>query len=1407
MLRKLWRIGKWTLATTLVLLVAVVIFLHTPWGRSFLRGRIEAALQSDFPGSTVGSVRGSVFTTLEVTDLHIAGIGGKPFVTVGYAKIDVGLMPLVTKHVRIDRLELDDVFVDPAAQPPANPSAVPSPRSWSIAVWGVAVHRAHIVLRDNDLTNVEVYGAVFAPAGGTLTAIVGTTGTWRGDGFNASAYARVGDTIEIPLAHVGLASGSVDVLGARSGDTPTGEAIAQVTPALVKLFTDRDVPQLYVMAHARGAGGIAIETGAADLVVRLLGVVDLKKQQARGVITAAIPAYGMVALAIDGDLTHARGIISADLLRDGHHARELVAIGATHDAAWILGSMASDLAHGRATIRGEVVRKGVVFELQKSTISAHATGLDVAIGGGDRARLGYAQADFSAIGPVWPEMRVRLDGTLESSGLLYGAFGAGTASLRMTGVYGDKTGAAGSFRVAVGQAMKRGKLLGSATVNARATVGIDGTITAVVDDHKVTTATGGVWSGSGGKVLVVPEQFAVRELKTGDGTGTVTANATIGRLTGDLAADVDAKNVALANLAPGLSGSVAASAHVTKKSGRWDATANITAKSIVLAPDRPKLDGSVALAVHGRHINVTTTASAADIGEIRLLGDLDGPADLTDVAAWKRVERKSLKSIALDFVDVQLARADQRLSGVVAGEVALTATDSHGTVHLRDFHTKRGIVEGDVTFSGDHGVIDAGIAAQLVGIAAATGVVRAQLPAHLFDPAAWKTLGSGALLGGTLQARNVAITPEVVAKLGGTSPYHGKLDVDMELGARAASAGVKLDVKGLAGGVIKQAIDTHLEASLDTTGANASASIKTGSVPLLALDAHAPLTLGELLAGHFRTASLAGTIALAQLPAVGAPPPTVPAKALLAVFGRRDVSAGTLTGTIQLGGTVGTPTAVVALDAANITIPASVEGRKPAKLTDLALHAHWTGVEGDLDLLGHEEGAGLVHVTARGRPDQLALLEASFEASKLDVAPFTAFVPGKIGAAKGSLDAELKLKGLDPDTGDLKGQLQLHNGRLPLHDLIGTLRSAELDVQIANHQIISKLKAKLGKGDVDGTSTIEMTGSTPKTADITLALRQISLIRAYQPSIDATITAKLVHGDKWTGDVAITNAHVLVPQRGGVALLDSAMPNDMLFVDGDAPKVSSLLERPPPSEPWLVTNVTLGPTTVDVEDAQYQVLGGISGSFILSYGGDEIGLDGAIDAQRGDIQLLGQRSQLDHGSVVFDGTIDPLLNIRVVRDLDDMSVTCEVGGRLSKPEVQFSSDAAGYSQGDLLAFFVGGQPGGARGEVGQAAAAAAAGYASSLVSKQINDKLLKKFKVKLDFHYDPATSSNSEGIGFSYWINRNLFIEGREHPEARPDENANEVVGEYHLSNNTIWQGDIGDRGYAGSDLVHRWHW
>ena len=46
------------------------------------------------------------------------------------------------------------------------------------------------------------------------------------------------------------------------------------------------------------------------------------------------------------------------------------------------------------------------------------------------------------------------------------------------------------------------------------------------------------------------------------------------------------------------------------------------------------------------------------------------------------------------------------------------------------------------------------------------------------------------------------------------------------------------------------------------------------------------------------------------------------------------------------------------------------------------------------------------------------------------------------------------------------------------------------------------------------------------------------------------------------------------------------------------------------------------------------------------------------------------------------------------------------------------------------------------------------------------------------------------------------------HPEARIDENRQEIITEYHLRNHIVLEGQIGfDGGYHSADLVRRWNW
>jgi hypothetical protein len=1404
-MRRVLRIGKWALITVLGVLLGVVIFLHTPWGRSFLRARIESALAGSFPGSTVHAVEGSPFGTLTVSGIVVMGKDGKPLATVGTTEVDVSLLSLFSKVVRANSITVSDVVVTPDNLPEKKPSAEPSSgggggSSWSIEAPDISVHRAKVVLPgttpaatiDGTLDHIELAATVRMPSGEPLTAVAAVKATWRGLAVEATAYARVGETIEIPFANIAAGAGGATVIAGRIGDEYTGDAIARISPALATVLQIEDLPsEVLAMAHARPHGEVAAFAALGDATLRLGGVVDLANQRGRAVAVVHEPRYGAAIVALDGDPEHARGMIAGETLQQGQLVRTLVAVTATRSGGWLTLGAASDA--GFANTVATVTRAGDAFDLAAATLNIHGRRLDIATPDGTHARASGLDVKVTANGPLWPDPNVHVDGSVIAGGVQYDPFGLDGAFVRLTGLAVTRTQATGRVHVETVGMKNADTPIGAASLDARVTAGFDGTLTALLDHHELRTDVGGTWAGNGGTLAVEPETIAVTDLHTSSGTGDVTASATVQRASGDLVADLHARRVGLATLLPGIGGTISAKAHVARKGLSWDGTVAFRGRRVVAKADQPPVDARGLLTIHGRRIVLTANAATASVGEVRVDAELDGPHDVTDVPAWKRLERRAIRSLALTAVDVKLAGASPQLSGVVDGGVAIASDGAHGTLHLRGFHTSAGDVDADVTLGAaeDAGEIATTETVQLVGVAGAEGSVHVALPRHPFDPQAWKTLGARVIAHGSVHAKGVQITPEVLAKLGSKAPYRATVDLDAEIAEGAAGATLALDVKGLAGGALVKPVDVHLEGAIDH-GAHATITASSGDLVLVEANAQAPLTVDDVQRAHVKGVPLTGAITIGK--------PQVPVKALLAIIGRHDASAGTLEGTITVGGTVLAPTGDATITTRDITVPSQIEGRAPAKLADLVITTGWNGTEGHLDVLGHEGTTGLLHITANGPLDKRKL-RAGFEAHDLDIAPFAVFAPGQFAAARGTIDASLQLFGIDPDAGDLKGRLHIQKGRLPLADLIGTLRDGDIDVTIGGHKVDATLKSKLGPGTVDGKLTVMLAGSTPKTADLTLAIRQIALIRAFQPRLDADITAHLTHATQWTGNVAIDNAHVLVPSRAGQELLDAATPSDMIFVDGAVPKVAPLLQRPAPSKPWLVANVALGRTTIDVVDPQYQVNSAIDGRFVLSLGGDGIGMDGSIDVERGDIELLGQRSRLDHGSLVFDGTIDPLLDIKVLRELSDITVAAEVSGRLSNYHLELTSDTGSYSQGELLAIFAGGSSGG-DGELGQAAANAGAGYLSSLLTS----KLGKALPLDLKFNYTRGGSTSSDAVGVSRWITRNLYLEARTHPEARPDENATEGIIEYHLGP-FLLQGDAGDRGYAGVDFGGRIDW
>jgi translocation and assembly module TamB len=286
--------------------------------------------------------------------------------------------------------------------------------------------------------------------------------------------------------------------------------------------------------------------------------------------------------------------------------------------------------------------------------------------------------------------------------------------------------------------------------------------------------------------------------------------------------------------------------------------------------------------------------------------------------------------------------------------------------------------------------------------------------------------------------------------------------------------------------------------------------------------------------------------------------------------------------------------------------------------------------------------------------------------------------------------------------------------------------------------------------------------------------------------------------DHWKLDVVVDHASVYVPPDRRERLAEVGAPTDMRFVEA-APTKRGTSRRP--THTSLEVDITLHDTNLESDELR----GILRGKLAISIG-DGVGFVGDIEADRGDVDLFGQRYTLDRGAVHYDGSPDPLLDISVTHDFPDVTTTTIVQGRLSAPKLTMTSEPAIYSQGQLLGFLLGGEPNGDP-EAGSARQTATDAGAS-LIGAKLGGYMRKALPVSIDaLRYESATASTSAAVLVGTWLTRTLFLAYRQHIDALPDENTGEGTLEYWLSRRLVLEGTVGDRNVDGIDLLWRRRW
>ena len=283
-----------------------------------------------------------------------------------------------------------------------------------------------------------------------------------------------------------------------------------------------------------------------------------------------------------------------------------------------------------------------------------------------------------------------------------------------------------------------------------------------------------------------------------------------------------------------------------------------------------------------------------------------------------------------------------------------------------------------------------------------------------------------------------------------------------------------------------------------------------------------------------------------------------------------------------------------------------------------------------------------------------------------------ALVPAPGHVLDGDLDLDLGLGGTVA--------LPRLSGRVDLND--GTYQNLDVGTILTDMSLRTSLAG-------DGALQVTLDASDGKAGGTLRAQAKLSGARG-QPAIAATVDidgATLVRRDdltaKITGDLGLNGPVNDLLLTGGLVIdkaelrLVNATPPSVVDLDGIRIKGAPQEDQQGDGESALQLDLTVSAKRdIFVRGRGLDSEWGMD----LSVTGDAAApvVLGMIERVRGGLDLLGKRFELERGKVTFDGgaKIDPLLDVAVEREDNDLRGGIIVEGRASNPEIRFASTPA-----------------------------------------------------------------------------------------------------------------------------------
>jgi len=483
--------------------------------------------------------------------------------------------------------------------------------------------------------------------------------------------------------------------------------------------------------------------------------------------------------------------------------------------------------------------------------------------------------------------------------------------------------------------------------------------------------------------------------------------------------------------------------------------------------------------------------------------------------------------------------------------------------------------------------------------------------------------------------------------------------------------------------------------------------------------------------------------------------------------------------------------------------------------------------------LGPHNWAGEIKVDVNSQADILALVrktakaddirfKAALRAPKFDLRFAQAFVPRELYDINGELKASIDADGTI-GAPDVRGELHLSRGSISVLQMQQRIRKIELDVKAANRTIVvEKLTAESGKGRLNATAKLDLPrgGGMKLTSDAKLS--KFPLVRPGLPQmqVDTHVKADMVSNTEET-DVKLriggTKVYVTgytvdppkqIPENPNVSFKDDKERIAVATDEGPDGEVSAENEVKNPKDgeakpgKRFAISITLT-DPVDIRGPGTEMLW--QGAVAASRDGDKREVTGKLTAKEGRLDLLGNRFRIRSGQVTLpedEDTVDPFIYVVATTSTVVAEVTATFRGRITRPELIFSSEPA-MSQSQILTLLLTGSP-----DANEADESRVLAQAAALLATFQNPALSSFLSSRLGIDHVGLSFGddvNQPILSVGKNLTKNIYVETAYKVNADPRRsNKVEARVEYQFAPHWTVETFFGDAAVGGLDVFWR---